>query len=110
MSRVFTVIGFWGPLDEREVIGVIEGIHQVYGGAAAENYADGGPFAMSVYAVDPEDAEVQVQGTTEEDDIVEATATDGRPSVADRIRTILYDPAQPESDALSQIREVIDHG
>jgi hypothetical protein len=78
VSRVFTVIGFWGALDEREVIGVIEGIHEVHGGdAAASNYADGGPFAVIVHAIDHESAESQVAGTTEDDDLEEVEFSDG---------------------------------
>lgn len=73
MSRVFTVIGFWGNAGEREVVGVIEGVHDVLGGDSTRNYGSG-PFAVYVSAVDHDSAAAQVQGTVEGDELGEVFA------------------------------------
>jgi hypothetical protein len=56
----YTVIGYWNDSDRRIVTGVVRGFHQVTGGFGAGSF---GPFAVSVQADSPGDADGLVNGT-----------------------------------------------
>ena len=63
----YTVIGYWRTDDTRHVIGVVKGEHEVRGGVEPN---DRGLFAEQVEAESYEDAEEQVHGTGEDDEVL----------------------------------------
>jgi hypothetical protein len=93
----YTVIGFWNDEDERHVVGVIKGEHDVQCGV---DVTEGGLFAELVLADSYQAAEDQVHGSTEEDD-----EDDETPELSDKF-TVLDNP-NPAMDQQWEYDEVV---